>query len=125
LSIDMLLPEGAENLVAEGESARDVKTVEGRPLITIPQTISPGGLHEISVSYDLRAPDGQESSSFSFVLLPAPLAFPDRASVHVFAPEGLCIDACSRPSPGRWDVTTTLKEPLPIEVRLISPGDKD
>jgi hypothetical protein len=125
LSIDMLLPKGADNLVAEGEPARKVKTVEGRPLITIPQTIGPGVLQEVNVSYHLRAPDGQDSSSFSFLLLPAPLAFPDRASVHVFAPEGFCIDACSRPSPGRWDVTTTLREPLPIQVRLISPGDKD
>jgi len=125
LSIDMLLPEGADNLVVEGDSAREVKTVEGRPLITIPQTIGPGALHEVTVSYDLRAPDGQDSSSFSFVLLPAPLAFPDRASVHVFAPEGFCIDACSGPSPGRWDVTTTLREPLSIQVRLISAGDED
>ena len=125
LSVDMLLPEGADNLVLEGESAREVKTVEGRPLITTPQSIGPGALHEVTVSYDLQAPDGQGSSSFSFVLLPAPLAFPDRASVHVFAPEGFCIDACSGPSPGRWDVTTTLREPLPIQVRLISAGDQD
>ncbi len=125
LSIDFLLPEGADNLVVEGESARGVKSVEGRPLITIPQTIGPGALQEVTVSYDLPPPDGQSSSPFSFVLLPAPLAFPDRASVHVIAPEGYCIDACSRPSPARWDVTTTLREPLTIQVRLISAGDEN
>ena len=125
LSIDLLLPEGADNLVVEGESAREVKTVEGRPLVTIPQTIGPGAVNEVTVSYDLRAPEGQDSSSFSFVLLPAPLAFPDRASVHVLAPEGFCIDACTRTSSRRWDVTTTLREPLSLELRLISAGDED
>ena len=125
LSIELLLPEGADNLVVEGESARAVKTVEGRPLITIPQTIGPGALQEVTVSYDLRVPDAHDPSSFSFVLLPAPLPFPDRASVHVLAPEGFCIDDCSRPSPGRWDLAGTLKEPWSIQLRLISTGDQD
>jgi hypothetical protein len=39
LSIEMLLPEGSDHLVAGGESAKEVRTVEGRPLIIIPQTI--------------------------------------------------------------------------------------
>lgn len=125
LSIDMLLPKGADHLVIEGGSARRLKRVEGRPLIAIPQTIAPGALREVTVDYDLPAPDGQDPSSFSFVLLPAPLAYPERALVHVIAPEGFCIDACSQPSPGRWDLTTSLREPLSIELRLISANDED
>jgi len=125
LSIEMLLPEGSDHLVTDGESAKEVRTVEGRPLIIIPQTIPPGALREVTVSYDLPAPDGGDSSSFSFVLLPAPLAFPDRALVHVISPEGFCIDACSRPSPGRLDLTASLREPLSIQVKLISAVDED
>jgi hypothetical protein len=71
------------------------------------------------VNYEVPAPD-EQTSSFSFALLPAPIAFPDRALVHVIAPDDFCIDSCTRPSPERLDVSTTLTEPLSIQVRLIS-----
>ena len=120
LSVEMLLPEESDRVVIGNETATGVKTVDGHPLISVPQTVPPGALREITVSYELPAPAQGSSSRFSFHLLPAPLAYPDRASVHVIAPEGFCIDSCAEPSPGRWDLTTRLTDPLSLQVRLIN-----
>jgi hypothetical protein len=125
LSVEMLLPEEADRVVIGNKTATGVKTVDGHPLIRVPQTIPPGALREITVGYELPAPAQGSSSSFTFHLLPAPLAYPDLASIHVIAPEGFCIDSCAEPSPRRLDLTTRLTDPLSLQVRLISAASED
>lgn len=120
LSLEMLLPQGTDDVTVEGREVPPTDLIDGHPLIVTRATIPPGKVREIVVGYELPPQDGQNSSAFSLLLLPAPLAFPDRASVSVFAPNGFCINSCDDASPNRWDVSTTLTEPLPIRVNLVS-----
>lgn len=123
LSIEMLLPREAEDVTLEGKTVAPTESVRGHPLLVTRETVPPGRVHKVAVSYELPPTNGQNSLSFSMVLLPAPLPYPDRASVSVLAPEGYCIESCEDPSPSRWDLSTTLLEPLPIQVRLVSADD--
>ncbi len=120
LSVEMLLPEGADDVTVEGKEVATTDQIDGRPLTVTRATIPPDTVREIVVGYELPPQDGQNSSAFSLLLLPAPLASPDQASVSVFAPDGFCINSCDDASPNRWDVSTTLTEPLPIRVNLVS-----
>jgi Protein of unknown function (DUF4012) len=120
LSLEMLLPQGTDDVTVEGREVPPTDLIDGHPLIVTRATIPPGKVREIVFGYELPPQDGQNSSAFSLLLLPAPLAFPDRASVSVFAPNGFCINSCDDASPNRWDVSTLLTEPLPIRVNLVS-----
>ena len=119
LSLQMLLPEGASDIFVHNRPGETDESVGGRPLARTQLSIPPGAKSRVTLTYEL--PPG-EQSPFEFVLLPAPLAFPDQASVHVFAPEGFCVNTCEDPSPQRWDVATTLAEPLTVRARLV-PAD--
>lgn len=118
LSLQMLLPEGASEIFVHNRPGETDESVGGRPLATTRLSIPSGSKSRATLTYELPAPD--VPGTFEFVLLPAPLAFPDRASVHVLAPEGFCVNTCEDPSPERWDVTTTLAEPLTVRARLVS-----
>jgi hypothetical protein len=120
LSLETLLPQGTDDVTVGGREVPPTDLIDGHPLIVTRATIPPGKVREIVVGYELPPQDGQNSSAFSLLLLPAPLAFPDRASVSVFAPNGFCINSCDDASPNRWDASTTLTEPLPIRVNLVS-----
>ncbi|MDQ4058866.1 MAG: DUF4012 domain-containing protein [Actinomycetota bacterium] len=117
LSLQMLLPEGANDVFVHNRPGETDESVGGRPLATTQISIPSGAKSRVTLTYEL--PPG-EQSPFELVLLPAPLAFPDRASVHVLAPEGFCVNTCEDPSPERWDITTTLAEPLTVRASLVS-----
>ena len=121
LSLQMLLPEGADHIFLYDRTSNTTESVGGRPLVTTRVAIPPGAKRKVVFDYELPPADVQ--STFELVLLPAPLAFPDRVSLHVLAPEGFCVNSCEDPSPGRWDRTTSLIEPLTVRARLVSVGD--
>ena len=122
LSLQMLVPEGADHIFLSDRAGDTDKRVGALPLATTDVAIPPGAERKVILNYELPPP--QVESTFEFVLLPAPLAFPDRASLHVFAPDGFCINSCEAdPSPARWDRTTTLIEPLGVRARLVSVGE--
>lgn len=119
LSIEMLLPKRAGDIALDGEEAEPAEVVRGRFLMVAHKSIPPGETRDVILSYELSPPD-ERNSTFELVLLPAPLAYPDRASVQVLAPEGFCVNSCEDPSPEQWDFKTTLTEALAIRARLVS-----
>lgn len=121
LSLQMLLPEGASDILVDDRQGDAAEDVGGRLVATSSVAIPPGARRRVVLTYEL--PPAEVPGNFELVLLPAPLAFPDRASVHVVAPEGFCVNTCEDPSPERWDVTSTLVEPLEVRTRLVSSAD--